>query len=92
MMGIMVAICKIIEKNRDIITRVLNFYVQEINFILRDSCLACDPNYDFVHGIVVPSEVAPSKVDPWTYRPIEIELGKLPRYSQPYKSVEFKFN
>ena len=51
-----------------------------------------DPSYDFVHGIVVPTEVGPSKVDPWTYRPIEIELGKLPRYSQPYKSVEFKFN
>ena len=34
MMGIMVAICKIIEKNRDIIMRVLNFYVQEINFYL----------------------------------------------------------
>ena len=42
-MGIMVAISKIIEKNRDIIMRVLNFYVQEI-FILRDSCLACDSN------------------------------------------------
>ena len=32
MMGIMVAICKIIEKDRDIIMRVLNFYIQEINF------------------------------------------------------------
>ena len=50
-----------------------------------------DPNYDFVHRIIVPTEVGPSKVNPWTYPPIEIELGKLPRYSQPYKSVEFKF-
>ena len=32
MMGIMVAICKIIEKDRDNIMRVLNFYIQEINF------------------------------------------------------------
>ena len=35
MMGIMIAICKIIEKNRDIIMRVLNFYVQEINFYFK---------------------------------------------------------
>ena len=35
MIGIMVAICKIIEKNRDIIVRVLNFYVQEINFYFK---------------------------------------------------------
>ena len=42
--------------------------------------------------LVVPTKVAPSKVDPWSYRPFEIELGKLPRYSQPHKSVEFKLN
>ena len=35
---------------------------------------------------------APSKVDPWTYRNIETELGKLLRYGQPHKSVEFKRN
>ena len=35
MMGIMVAICKITEKNRDIIMRVSNFYVQEINFYFK---------------------------------------------------------
>ena len=35
MMGIMIAICKIIEKNQDIIMRVLNFYVQEINFYFK---------------------------------------------------------
>ena len=51
--------------------------------------------YHFInnfHGIVVSTEVGPSKVDPWTYRPIEIELGKLPRYSQPHKSFAFKLN
>ena len=35
MMGIMVAICKIIEKDRDNIMRVLNFYIQEINFYFK---------------------------------------------------------
>ena len=33
--GIMIGICKIIEKNQDIIVRVLNFYVQEINFYFK---------------------------------------------------------
>ena len=47
MMGIMVAICKIIEKNRDIIMRVLNFTSKKLIFILKDSCLACDSAYSY---------------------------------------------
>ena len=34
----------------------------------------------------------PLKSRPWTYQTIETELGKLPRYGQPHKSVEFKRN
>ena len=57
--------------------------------ILVADMMVSNLNYDFFHGIVVPTEVGPSKVDPWTYRPFKIELGKLPRYNQTHKSVEF---